>query len=279
MTRCCERDDFQFLIFHFQLQRDAGLEDGDLLETGLLVEQMFAVGRGKNLGDETLQHGLRLLVLDERPGVEVDPVGLELRKLGVGRNLHRGDERPERRSAPGGEQHELAPRQGEGRSGHEVVARRLQEVEPLPAKRLGVFQHVDDLLGAALLDTTQRFLLQRGDAALLVAGRRILVDGLVVLAEIPLEIVDQADGLLEDGTVLGAVHQNGLGAEHLGHFGEHSGAALCDEPVGKEAHERIGRDARKAVGAPALHSHDQFAAGNGLPLKPGGILCKLLHQF
>lgn len=39
---------------------------------------------------KTLQHGLRLLVLDQRAGVEVDPVGLELRELRVGRNLHRG---------------------------------------------------------------------------------------------------------------------------------------------------------------------------------------------
>ena len=154
-----------------------------------------------------------------------------------------------------------------------------RRLRPLPAEGLGVFQHVDDLLGAALLDTTQRFLLQRGDAALLVAGRRIFVDGLVVLTEIPLEIVDQADGLLEDGTVLGAVHQDGLGAEHLGHFGEHGGAALCDEPVGKEAHERIGRDARKTVGAAALQPDAEVGQRQRPALVGAGLLDQLAADF
>lgn len=46
----------------------------DLLETRLFVLQVLAVGRRQHLVDEALQHGLRLLVLDQRSGVEVDPI-------------------------------------------------------------------------------------------------------------------------------------------------------------------------------------------------------------
>lgn len=101
-----------------------------------------AAGRGQHLADETLQHGLRLLVLDQRTGVEVDPVGLELRELRVGRNLHRGHERPERRAASRGEEHQLAARESQRRSGHQVVARSLQEVQSRLRDGLCVGQHV-----------------------------------------------------------------------------------------------------------------------------------------
>ena len=62
--------------------------------------------------------------------------------------------------------------------------------------------------------------------------------------------------------VLAAVHQDRLGAEHLGDLGQDGRAALGDDPVGEHAQERVRRDAAEAVGAAALEADAEFRHGN-----------------
>lgn len=115
-----------------------------------------------------------------------------------------GHERPERRAASRGEEHQLAARESQRRSGHQVVARSLQEVQSRLRDGLCVGQHVDDGLRSALLHAAERFLFKGRDAALLVARRGIFINRLVEPAEIALEIVDQRDRSVENPAVCGA---------------------------------------------------------------------------
>ena len=60
---------------------------------------------------------------------------------------------------------------------------------------------------AALLHGAERFFFERRDAAGDVAGRRVLVHGLVVLEEVAFEIVHQLRDAGENLFVGGALHQ------------------------------------------------------------------------
>ncbi len=66
------------------------------------------------------------------------------------------------------------------------------------------------------------------------------------------------DRLVEGGLVLAAVHEDGLGTEHLGDLGQDGRTALGDDPVGEHAQERVRRDAAEAVGAAALEADAEF---------------------
>ena len=54
-----------------------------------------------------------------------------------------------------------------------------------------------------------------------------------------LKVVDETHGFLKQLWRLASVHENGLGAKHLGHLGENGGAALRYEMVGELADERM----------------------------------------
>ena len=83
--------------------------------------------------------------------------------------------------------------------------------------------HIHDRRGAALLHAAAGLVLQRRDAALLVARARVVVDDLIVADEVLFEAVDHLLGLDEDIAVDAAVHQEALGAEHLRHLGQDGG--------------------------------------------------------
>ena len=70
------------------------------------------------------------------------------------------------------------------------------------------------------------------------------------------------DGFVKGRLVTATVHQNRFRAEHFGDLRQHCRAALGDEPVGKAAEERIGRNAGKAVGAAALEADAKFRDGD-----------------
>ena len=75
--------------------------------------------------------------------------------------------------------------------------------------------------------------------------------------------------LVKGGAVLATVHQDGLGPEHLGHFGKDGGAALGHDPVGEYTQQRVGRNAAETVGAAAFEAHAEFAHRNFRALVPG----------
>ena len=82
--------------------------------------------------------------------------------------------------------------------------------------------------------------------------------------EIFLEVVDEADGLLEHLFRDGTAHEDGLSTKHLGYLGKDGCAALLlAEPVGEGSQKGIGGDARESVGTAALEAYTQFADGYG----------------
>ena len=187
---------------------------------------------------------------------------LHLRQGGIRGDLHRRDEGSERGAATGGEQHDLATGSRQGGRGHQVVARGAQQVQAVLRQAFAIAQDTADRTFPALLRAAERFFLQGGDAARLVARRGILVHGHAAADEVLLEVVDQAYGLVEQLTGGATVHQQGLGAEHFGDFRQHGRAALGHNPIGKDAQQRVGGNAGKAVGATALQAHPQFAHGD-----------------
>ena len=65
----------------------------------------------------------------------------------------------------------------------------------------------------------------------------------------------RGQGLVEGLPAVAAAEQEVLGAEHLGHLAEHRRAALGRHAVAHAADDRVGRDAREAVGTAALEAH------------------------
>ena len=132
---------------------------------------------------------------------------------------------------------------GEGSSGHEVIAWGGEQVQASVLQTVAILHHAADGSLAALLGAAQRLVLQRRDTSGLVAWAGVLTHRLTVREEILLEVIDHGYRLVEQPFRTAAVHQDGLGTEHLRHFGQHAGAALCHEPVAELTYERIGGDA------------------------------------
>ena len=97
--------------------------------------------------------------------------------------------------------------------------------------------------------------------------------------EILFEAVDHPDGLLKDLLVLAAVHQEALGTEHLGHLGQHGGAAAGAQHIAEAANRRVGGDAGQTVRAAALHADDKLAGRDRLTLKLRGVGGQLFQDL
>ena len=95
---------------------------------------------------------------------------------------------------------------GHGSGGDQIVAGAVQHIQTLGDHRVTVADDVHDGSGAALLDAAAALVFQRGDAALLVARRGIIIDDLVVSDEVFLEAIDHVLGLDEHVLVDAAVH-------------------------------------------------------------------------
>ena len=222
----------------------------------------LAVGGGEDELEELLRGFLHGHALQKLTGVEVDPAVLLGGQVGVGGHLQRGRGAAQGGAAAGGEHDQLRAGSGQGGDGANIVAGAPDQVQALAGDGLGVLQHVLHFAQAALLGAAQGFFFQGGDAARLVAGRRILVDGHVVVLIILLEAVDQVAGLFEHFLVPAPAHDQGFRAEHFGHFGEQRRAARRADAVADRAQEGVGGDAGEAVGATALEAHHKL--GNGL---------------
>lgn len=127
-------------------------------------------------------------------------------------------------------------------------------------------------------DAAAALVFQRGDAALLVARRGVVVDDLIVADEVLLEAVDHLLRLDEDVVVDAAVHQEALGTEHFRHLGQDGGTAALAQHIGEAADGGVGGDAGQAVRTAALHAHDQPAHRDGLALELTGVSRQLLQD-
>ena len=273
--------DFSCLIIpQTGLQYNAILKDRDLAEALLLGAGLLA---GGNVQHELVQIGTglvqRALAVRDDTGVEVDPGLFSGGQLAVGGNFQRRRGGTKRRAAARAEQHHVRTRSSQRRGGDQVVAGAVQHVQALGGDGLAVVDDIHDRRGAALLHAAAGLVLQRRNAALLVARARVVVDDLIVADEVLFEAVDHPDGLLKDLLVLAAVHQEALGTEHLGHLGQHSGAAAGAQHIAEAANRRVGGDAGQTVRAAALHADDQLAGRDRLTLKLRGVGGQLFQDL
>ena len=273
--------DFSCLIIpQTGLQYNAILKDRDLAEALLLGAGLLA---GGNVQHEPVQVGTglvqRALAVRDDTGVEVDPGFFSGGQLAVGGNFQRRRGGTKRRAAARAEQHHVCARSSQRCGGDQVVAGAVQHVQALGGNGLAVVDDIHDRRGAALLHAAAGLVLQRRDAALLVARARVVVDDLIVADEVLFEAVDHPDGLLKDLLVLATVHQEALGTEHLGHLGQHGGAAAGAQHIAEAANRRVGGDAGQTVRAAALHADDQLTGRDRLTLKLRGVGGQLFQDL
>ena len=136
---------------------------------------------------------------------------------------------------------------------------------------LAITDHVNNGRAAAFLHAPAGFVLQRGDAALLVARAWVFVHGFSVGQKIFLKSIQHGRGFIEDGPALAAAQQHALRAEHFRHLGEDGAAAPCTQHIAEPAHRRVCGDAGKAVAAAAFHAHHKLTNRRGLAPGLSGV--------
>ena len=218
---------------------------------------------------------------EELAGVVVDPAGFLLGDVGVAGDLDGGDGDAEWGASAGGEEDHVRAGGGEGGGGDEVVAGTVDEGESAEfgGDGLAVAAYFADGCRATLLDAAERFFFEGGDAAGFVSGGGVFVDGLVVLAEVVFEVVDEIDEIAEDLFVGRAVHEKLFRAEHLGDFGEDAGAARGAVEIHEASDERVRRDAGVSVAGAAFSADNQFVRGQGLAFELGRVVCEIAEFF
>src|SRR5207248_3325219 len=125
----------------------------------------------------------------------------------------------------------------------------------------GVVDHIHKGRAAALRDGAQRLFVYGGQAAFLIAGRRIVVDFRAEDAGVPLPPFDALDEFLAHLAGDGPARQQVLGAINLRRFADDRRAAFGDQQIGGDAERGIGRDAAVAVGAAAVCAEDDPVSG------------------
>ena len=101
-------------------------------------------------------------------------------------------------------------------------------MQSFAADRLPVGEDSAYRRASGLLCTSQRLILQGGDAALLISGGWILINRLIMAFKLIFKIVDQVHGLLKQFFRLAAVHELSFRSEHFRNLGQDGGAALGD---------------------------------------------------
>ena len=157
-------------------KRHSVLEDGDLPVAAQLGLGALAFGHRDDLPQQFDGQLVEGGAGQHAAGVEIDPARLAGGEVGVGGDLEGGRGRPVRGAAAGGEEDQMGAGGGERGRRDPVVARAGDQGEAALLPALAVADDVHDRHGAGLADAAERLLLQGGDAAFAVAGRRVLVD-------------------------------------------------------------------------------------------------------
>ena len=127
---------------------------------------------------------------------------------------------------------------------------------------LGVEVDLVEIGGASFGDGAEGLFEDGGEAAGLVAGLGVVVDGAFVAGGVLLPPVDAVDEALGDLGRGGAAGEEVFGAVDLRGFGEDGGATVADEDVDGCAEGGVGADAGVGVGASALEAEDEFGCGD-----------------
>src|SRR5439155_541049 len=115
--------------------------------------------------------------------------------------------------------------------GDGIEAGGVHEYEAGGVDGFGVKEDVVEIGGAGFGDGAEGLLEDGGEAAGLVAGLRVVVDGAFVAGGVLLPPVDAVDEALGDFRTGGAASEEVFRAVDFGGFGEDCGAAVADENV------------------------------------------------
>ena len=130
---------------------------------------------------------------------------------------------------------------------------------------------------ATLVDAAQRLLLQRGDAAGLVARRGVaLADIFADSVEVRLKAAGDLIDAIVDFLVDSTAGQNVLSANEFGGLGENAGTACLHHQIAHSADGGVGSKAAGRIGAAAFRADNQFGQGELLLLEHGGFSHHLL---
>src|SRR5262245_10355216 len=204
----------------FSSESHAVFEDSDV---ALIVELVLGGATARDLENELEELAIDALAIGpgrEHARIEVDPARLSTREILVRRDFQRRGRASEGCSSAGREENEGRAGRDEGGGRDLVVAGGLEQGEPRLAHAFPVRDHVGDGCVPALLHAAERFFLERRDAAVLVSGSGVLVDGLTVLDEVAAKPAHEPHRALEHPLVDAVGEERGFGPEHFGNLRE-----------------------------------------------------------
>src|SRR5690554_919700 len=141
----------------------------NFFEAAFLVLQFFSTGYSTYKGDEFFEQCVHIFPFQQLTGIEIDPIALFVEQLTVGRYFHGRHKASEGCAPSGGKEDQLTAAEAQGRCCHQVVARRRKQVQAVLFQGLGVLQYIYHRSCAPLLGTSQRFVLQSGNAPVLIS--------------------------------------------------------------------------------------------------------------
>jgi len=199
---------------------------------------------------------------------------------GVSRDL---DDRNEgealRRAASGRKGDDVAARGREARQDLGLPPGRIHDHEPLDVGRLPVFVHRFDRGRTGLRDGAQRFLLDRRQAPLDVASRRLSSPHVAADRLGPiLHPFDEGKDLVADLPAPGMPDQQVLGADELRDLAEDGGPSAADDEIRGDAQGRVRGDPLRRVRTAALESQHDIARRAACPLLDRGLPNHLLCE-
>src|SRR5262249_35503049 len=257
LPRCSPCPGAQVLT-RLQRRPDAPRRELLLADAVQLALRLLPRCHRENLLEDLFTHDLNRRALQNDAGVYVH-VGFHMRvHRRVGGDLdRRGGFAAEHRAAAGGEDKHVGAAGDDAGHAHRIVTGCVHDDKAFCFDRLGVVNDVHHGGATALGDGAEGLLVDRREAAVLVAGRGVVVDLGAEDARVPFPPLDALDKLFADGPADRAAREEVLGPVNLRRFADDAGAALGDEQIAGDAEGGVGSDAAVAVRAAAVRAeHD-----------------------
>ena len=162
-----------------------------------LVYGLLAVRGLNDKSNQLFELSFKSIACCDAARVEIYPVLLACRKIGVCGDLDGRHKASERSAAACCKQYHMAACACKVGYSYHIVSGAVEQVQTMARKRVAIKQNVAYLTGSRLLSAAQRLVLKRCDTARLVSGRGVLINGLIMLLIIFFKAVDQFYDLVE----------------------------------------------------------------------------------
>ncbi len=190
----------------------------------------------------------RLFAVDDGSAIDIHVVSHASIEGAIRRKLERRRRLAAEDAAAAGRKHtDVAAASDQAGHAHWIVPRRVHETKSRRANGLSIFIHRGERRLPALRDGAETLFVNRRQAALLISGRGIIVDGRVVSLGVRLPPVDERNELLADLARDGAAGEQILSSVTFRRLSKNGSAAVTNKFVGRHAERRIGSDARIPV--------------------------------